>query len=238
MQKIMTIFVSLLVLISLTGTVGAQPKLTVPTNLFNFGYAPQNAKISHGFWLYSTGRDTVQITDVKTGCGCTKAPLERNILSPGDSTCLEIIFSTQRYQHEVSKTTRLLTNSGTPSIPVTIVSNVTDRPDSTYPVVITPYKLNISQFGEKVRNVMTFTIKNVSPQELKPTLVAAPDDIFEITLPEKIKPGATEEGVVKLKVAGVEQSFQKSFTLELDDPNHTRFTVPVIRNYREVTATQ
>jgi hypothetical protein len=43
------------------------PKLTMPETAFDFGYVPQNAKVSHVFWLYSTGDDTLKILSVKTG---------------------------------------------------------------------------------------------------------------------------------------------------------------------------
>jgi len=238
MHRRLPIFISLLSLLLIAGAVFAQPKLTVPIDNFNFGYTPQNAKVSCGFWLYSTGRDTLKITNVKTGCGCTKAPLEKDILPPGDSTRLEIIFSTKRYQHEVSKTTRLMTNSGEVTNKVTITSNILLRPDSTYPVTISPYKLNISQLGEKKRDEIKFTLENISPVELEPRIVTFPESVFEVTLPDKIKPGEKAVGKVKLKTKGLESSFQESFTLELNDPNQTRFTVPVVRNYRQVSSTR
>ena len=43
------------------------PKLTLPETVFDFGYVPQNATVSHDFWMYSTGDDTLKILSVKTG---------------------------------------------------------------------------------------------------------------------------------------------------------------------------
>lgn len=51
----------------LQGLVFAGPKLTMPQREFDFGYAPQGAKISHDFWLYSTGDDTLKIIKVSPG---------------------------------------------------------------------------------------------------------------------------------------------------------------------------
>lgn len=45
----------------------AAPRLTIPESTFNFGYVPQNAKISHDFWLHSTGDDTLKIIKVVPG---------------------------------------------------------------------------------------------------------------------------------------------------------------------------
>jgi hypothetical protein len=49
------------------GSVLAQPRLSVPDPDFNFGFVPQHSKISHIFWLHSTGTDTLNIKDVKPG---------------------------------------------------------------------------------------------------------------------------------------------------------------------------
>jgi len=43
------------------------PKLTLSDTAFDFGYVPQNATVSHDFWLYSTGEDTLKILSVKPG---------------------------------------------------------------------------------------------------------------------------------------------------------------------------
>jgi hypothetical protein len=51
----------------LIGSASATPRMTISESTFNFGYAPQNSKISHDFWLYSTGDDTLKILKVKPG---------------------------------------------------------------------------------------------------------------------------------------------------------------------------
>ncbi len=43
------------------------PKLTISENSFDFGYAPQYAKISHVFWLHSTGSEPLRIVKVVPG---------------------------------------------------------------------------------------------------------------------------------------------------------------------------
>jgi len=44
-----------------------KPRIELPETFFAFGYAPQNASISHVFWLKNTGGDTLRISDVRTG---------------------------------------------------------------------------------------------------------------------------------------------------------------------------
>ena len=118
---------------------------------------------------------------------------------------------------------------------MTIRSHILARPDSTTPIVIKPYKLDISQFGEKVPDHMTFTITNVSEQDLSPTMVSSSSSTFVVELPSEIKAGETVEAVLKLREDALAESFEKSFTLELNDAASTRFTVPVKRVVKSPT---
>jgi hypothetical protein len=215
-------------------TIGAQaaPQLSLSETEFNFGFVPQNSQITHVFTLKSIGTDSLKITRVVPGCGCTKAPLQKSELAPGETTQLEIVFSTRSYRNHVVKSPRIETNEGTAPRNVRIVSHVVARPDSTYPIVIKPYKLDISQFGEKVRDDMTFAITNVSDQDLSLTVIDQPDGLFDITLPAMIKAGESAEGVLKLRDDALDTEFQKSVTIQLDDEPASRFTIPVKRSIR------
>ena len=53
--------------LSWVGTADAAPRLSIPESVFNFGYCPQNSAVSHDFWLYSTGDDTLKILKVVPG---------------------------------------------------------------------------------------------------------------------------------------------------------------------------
>ena len=52
---------------SIDGDVFVGPRLTFGDTLFEFGFAPQNSTVSHTFWLYSTGTETVEIHRVLPG---------------------------------------------------------------------------------------------------------------------------------------------------------------------------
>ena len=91
-----------------------KPQVTVTERTFDFGRAPQGVKIAHGFWLKNTGGDTLRIDDVKPSCGCTKAPLEKTVLAVGDSTMVNVIFSTGHYNSPVHKTASIRSNAAGP----------------------------------------------------------------------------------------------------------------------------
>jgi hypothetical protein len=222
-------------LLTAFGVASAAPSLVIPNQSFDFGYAPQQSELSYSYWLHSTGSDTLKILQVIPGCGCTKAPLEKETLAPGDSTRLEVTFSSKRYQGQITKQPRIQTNVGPPDMTVKFTTNIVRRPDSTFPVLIKPYKLDLTQQGDKVRDEIRFTIQNISDQALSPSMVTSRPDLWTLELPTRISAGQTAEAVLKLTLEGIGQEFEKSFTFELSDESHSRFTVPVKRVMRTIS---
>lgn len=83
---------------------------------------------------------------------------------------------------------------------------------------------------------MKFTITNVSDRIVSLTLVAGLPGTFDVELPEKIEAGKSASGKLTLTAEALETKFEKSFTLQVDDENNSRFTVPVKRSIRKPTA--
>ena len=135
----------------------------------------------------------------------------------------------------MKKNPRITTNEGPPDKRVGIETTVVVRPDSTYPAIIDPYKLDLSQFSEKKVWQKEFEITNVSDVPLEVTLIALPIGLMKVELPDRIEPGESGKGRVTLLDGAMEESFEKSFTFELSDEEHSRFTVPVKRSMRTPT---
>jgi hypothetical protein len=121
---------------------------------------------------------------------------------------------------------------GPEKLRVAIRSEVVTNPEDTYPIKIKPYKFDISQFGEKERSRLKFEITNISEQDLDIELIDMPADMFRIKLPTKVKTGKTAEGWIEILDDYIDQEFEKSLTIELNDQAHSRFTVPVKRTIR------
>lgn len=64
-RYLLPVMISLVLLAS--GQVFGGPNLTIPEPDFDFGFVPQQAKISHDFWLYSTGDSALVIEKVVPG---------------------------------------------------------------------------------------------------------------------------------------------------------------------------
>ncbi len=57
----------LLITFLLSAIAFAVPKMSISEDSFDFGYIPQTAKVSHTFWIYSVGDDSLKILKVKPG---------------------------------------------------------------------------------------------------------------------------------------------------------------------------
>ncbi len=232
MNKKFYFILSLFALSIMAGAVFAEPKLTVPETEFDFGYVPQHAMVSHTYWLHSTGTETLKIVNVKPGCGCTKAPLQKSELAVGDSTDLEVIFSTKTFRGRQSKRTSITTNAELDPQQIKFTADVVVNPDEMYPIKISPYKFDISQFGEKERTNLEFNITNVSEDDLKIELIDIDTKMFKIKLPDNIKAGQSEKGTIEISDQYVDGEFEKSLTIELNDNDKSRFTIPIKRTVR------
>ncbi len=142
------------------------------------------------------------------------------------------------YNSRVTKSPKIETNEGGPPKTVRIIADVVKRPDSTYPVVVKPYKLDVSQFGDMQREEVKFAISNVSSQDLQLSLVSTAPDYFEIDLPKTVPANSEVEGTLKLRKDVLDKAFDKSFTIQVSDDESTRYTVPVRRTLRKQAASK
>jgi len=214
-------------------SVSADPHLTLSATEFDFGYTPQGSRVSCPFWLYSDGDEDLVVVTVKTDCGCTKAPLEKEVIAPGDSARLEIIFHSQRFSRKVVKHTKIRTNASPLSEKATIKAYVVTDSDSTFPLVVNPFKLDFSEKDGRIPDRIEFDIMNLSDEDLNIAIIDSLDDYANINLPGSIKKGESISGSVSLKDEGKAAYFNASFTFELDDAENTRYTVAILREALE-----
>ncbi|OGU96047.1 MAG: hypothetical protein A2475_01125 [Ignavibacteria bacterium RIFOXYC2_FULL_35_21] len=95
-----------------TGILLSQPKLKIECgDTYNWGNvkekdSPLKAKVK----LYNVGTDSLKIMNVKPTCGCTTAPLDKNVLGPGDSATLDIKLTISGISGALHKTINIKSN--------------------------------------------------------------------------------------------------------------------------------
>jgi hypothetical protein len=156
--------------------------------------------------------------------------LEKAILAPGDSTFVEVIFDTRSYFGLITKRPRITCEGITPNHFVSITANVSSSPDSTQPLVIRPYALNLSPDSTHTPDTCLFSLINVSPVTQQMSVSAGCPELFSHTFPRSIGPSDTFQCTLRLTDLGKTTYFHKSFTIQAASTDSTRFTIPVFRN--------
>ncbi len=226
MHKLFTA-IMMICIFMIPSMLSAQPKMEFQHSYFDFGYAPQNAELYHDFWLKSVGDKELVISNIKTGCSCTRAPLEKDVIAPGDSARLKIIFSTGRYKGRTFKRPIVETNEGSDRRQLTIIAQILTDQDSMFPLAVEPLMLEFLIDSDKSKRVKEIKITNNSEQDFDLNLVEFPENLLSIEFPESIPAGRTATAVVRLADKALNSEFKNSFTFELNDEDQTRYTVGI-----------
>lgn len=152
---------------------------------------------------------------------------------------LKIIFSTKSYASRVTKTPKIFVETDTlyDVYSVRITATVTPRPDTLTPIQVRPYKIDISQFGDTVRDSASFTLVNVTHTTLRLETIATPQKFMQVYLATEIYPNQEANCAISLTEFGTSVDFAESITFEVDQPTGTRYTIPVKRTIRDSIST-
>jgi hypothetical protein len=170
---------SILVLLFLLSIsiVYSQPKLEiVGGNTYNWGKVyPKNSPLSTKITIKNTGNELLKVVEVKPGCGCTTAPIQKNELKPNETTTIDVNLNITSYTGDIVKSVRITTND--PSSPDTYLYL---KANVFRPIIITPgnylgksviYTGTETNFEYKLKNITDkpINIKEVtfSPAEAK-----------------------------------------------------------------------
>ena len=205
----------------------ADPKITVPNAVWDFGFIPQHGSFSHDYLIINAGDDTLRIVKVKSSCGCTTAPIRKEVLTPGESTFVELVFNSGSYRANVSKYATIYSNDPVnPTSKIFFAADVYSTTDSTLPFEVLPDKITLSRSDSK----SVVVLENKSDSEMLvgdrgPRIEGLSLGIENTSL----EPG--EKGTLRLKWDG---DFQKenqektaSFVISYNNGKEIKISVPV-----------
>lgn len=90
----------------------AQPKLEFEGgNTYDWGKVyPKNNPLKATVKVWNKGNDTLFIKEVKASCGCTTAPIDKNVIPPSEFATLDISLTILGYTGPVNKDIRIYAN--------------------------------------------------------------------------------------------------------------------------------
>lgn len=231
LKKTLTILLAILAvpcLLLAQETAKSGARLYIEDTSFDFGYIAAGSVVSHSYVFHSRGTDSLKILNVKPGCGCTKAPLKKEVVAAGDSTEVELVFTSNKgAKGNVGKSATVTCNDpdrGTFQLSFK-GKNFTD-PDSLTPLTLSEGELAIN--GQSHSREVKLVVRNVSASAVKMHLVSQPEGYLKVEVPNSaIQPGKEKEIKIKIDSSVSEDQFKKSFTFAVDDQSGSRYTIPV-----------
>ena len=76
---------------------------------------------------------------------------------------------------------------------------------------------------------LVFEISNSSGENINFSLVDFPEQYITVEIEGHIEAGESVQGVVRVKESARMLAFSKSITIEIENEDHTRLTIPVIQ---------
>lgn len=170
--------------------------------------------------LYNKGTDTLKILKVKPMCGCTTAPLNKNVIAPGDSALLKVTLNVEHYEGEVNKKISFSTNFMTEEVFLTLRANVYQ------PISLFPGRyFNFAQMFQGDTTISKIVLNNLSGRDITITnVVIMPDDVtlnlYKGLVIPKDSDYVIEATCVPMKLG----PYSARFDVYIDDPD-----MPVFR---------
>jgi len=99
-------------LLWLAGAGGAEPRLALAPERFDFGRVLPGRQLERTFSVVNFGSSALEVRAVKSDCGCVVAPEWRSprTLAPGERASLRLAFDTGSQPGHVLRLVRLLSN--------------------------------------------------------------------------------------------------------------------------------
>lgn len=89
------------------------PRIHFKETQHNFGKVIEGKVVDHTFSFTNEGKNTLEIKDVKTSCGCTAALVSSPKIGPGSKGTLRIELDTSNRQGRMSRTVTIMSNDPT-----------------------------------------------------------------------------------------------------------------------------
>lgn len=182
--------------------------------------APLQAKIE----IKNTGEKDLVVSEVRPGCGCTAAPLEKSTLKPGETTFINVTLTIGSNTGQLVKSVFINSNSvGTPS-QILYLKAFIQRPIQADPVFIA-----IQQMFVGKEAMGSTKLKNTMKTPITITGVSADNGVSSVLkTPYILQPGAEVE--LQIKVTPKQEqsgSFYSHIAVQTNHPDAATIDISV-----------
>lgn len=129
---------------------------------FNFGKIFKGQKVEYVYKFENRGKGILEISKVKTSCGCTAAMLTNKIISPGKTGEIKATFNSGSYKGNVTKSITVLSNDpNSPKYKLTLSGEIIEE------IIVKPRNINFGSIYLGTKIDKTITIKSLTEPNFK-----------------------------------------------------------------------
>ncbi len=215
-----------------SGFVFAQPKLeVVGGDTYDWGTVrphqdPLKAKIK----IKNAGTELLKINEVKPGCGCTTAPLDKNELQPGEEATLDVTLRIGGMSSDIVKSIRISSNDPqNPNKYIYLKAKVF------YPISLSPTSyLAFNEMTVGKESSSSIIIKNNTDKEITLSDIEVSPENLNVNLPKKLvlKPKSEFEVVAKV-IPDKKGYFNCFIKMKTSDPDMKELNIPGYGHVKE-----
>ncbi len=210
----------------------SQPKLEiVGGDSYDWGTVkPTQDPLSAKIKIRNAGTELLKITEVKPGCGCTTAPLDKNELKPGEEATLDVKLRIAGYSGNVVKSIRIASNDPqNPNKYLYLKANIF------HPISVTPTSylaFNEMTVGKEATSKVT--IKNNTNESITLSDIQVSPENLTVNLPKKLTLKAGESFEVVAKVVPEKKGyFNCTIKIKTSNPDQKEIVIPGYGNVKE-----
>lgn len=213
MTRIFLLFTSIIIFLAID--LLAQPSIEVIGGTeYNWGdVKPVDSPLKKRIYITNKGNEPLRVYEVKPSCGCTTAPIDKDVLMPGDTAKVDITLNLKDDKGEISKHVSFMTND--PKVPT---AKVYLKANVIVPLQKMPNYLPFGMItlGEKAEAKMTLT-NNTNKDITIMRIVKTPLDLnINLEKGTVIKAGQTFE-VVSYMTPTSAGKFECAVTITTDN---------------------
>lgn len=91
------------------------PIMEFEAETYDFGTIPEGPKVEYSFAFKNTGKEPLEIKDVKGSCGCTTPEWPKEAVAPGQTSYIKAIYNTSGRPGPFNKSITITSNAYTPT---------------------------------------------------------------------------------------------------------------------------
>ena len=107
---------------------GNLPQIKFETETHDFGTITQGQSVSYAFKFTNVGGSPLLISNATGSCGCTVPEWPKDLVQPGETGVINVVFNSEGKMDKQTKTVTLITNCEPPTKILTINALVKERP--------------------------------------------------------------------------------------------------------------